>query len=151
MHSKDLGKGLEQAILKQAGLKWKDDLMLVYPATLEKDGQYILVKFPDIPAAMTQGTSLEEAYAMAEEVLGLALEDYQKFPPATPLATVQKQFPTKQVALIGFDPVAYRRRYHAKSVRKNVTIPEWLNDLAKIENINFSQTLTEALKEKLGV
>ena len=36
-------------------------------------------------------------------------------------------------------------------VRKNITIPSWLNNLAMKENINFSQTMQEALKEKLGL
>lgn len=45
----------------------------------------------------------------------------------------------------------YRRKYHSKTIRKNVTIPEWPNDLAENDKINFSQTLTEALKEKLDV
>ncbi|MFY9901844.1 MAG: hypothetical protein WAK52_04470 [Trichococcus sp.] len=49
------------------------------------------------------------------------------------------------------DLAAYRRKYHSKTIRKNVTIPEWLADLASEENINFSQTLSDALKEKLRV
>ena len=44
---------------------------------------------------------------------------------------------------------AYMRKYHSKKVRKNVTIPEWLNDLAEENNLNFSQVLTEALELKL--
>lgn len=125
--------------------------MLVYPATIEQDGKYFLVKFPDIPEAMTQGATIEEAYEMAEEVLGFALEDYTVPPKASLPRELAKQFPDKEVALIGIDPIAYRRKYHSKTVRKNVTVPEWLADLATIENINFSQTLTESLKEKLGV
>lgn len=125
--------------------------MLVYPATIEQDGKYFLVKFPDIPEAMTQGATIEEAYEMAEEVLGFALEDYKVPPKASLSRELATQFPDKEVALIGIDPISYRRKYHSKTVRKNVTVPEWLADLATIENINFSQTLTESLKEKLGV
>ena len=36
-------------------------------------------------------------------------------------------------------------------VRKNLTIPAWLHDIAMENDINFSQTLQEALKEKLGL
>ena len=43
------------------------------------------------------------------------------------------------------------RKYHSKKVRKNVTIPEWLNELAEKSNLNFSQVLTDALEEKLNV
>ncbi|MCW6682246.1 type II toxin-antitoxin system HicB family antitoxin [Aerococcaceae bacterium NML160702] len=125
--------------------------MLIYPATFETDGKYTLVKFPDIPEAMTQSESLEEAYQMAGEVLGLALEDKIEYPEASSIHAVQAQYPHKTVALIGIDLAAYRRKYHSKTIRKNVTVPEWLSDMATAENINFSQTLTDALKEKLGV
>lgn len=125
--------------------------MLVYPAVFKEDGEHIFVKFPDIPLAFTQGETIEDAYAMAEEVLGFALEDYKEYPKPSTSDTLQKEFPNETIALIGFDPVAYRRKYHSKTVRKNVTVPEWLSDLAKDEQINFSQTLTDALKEKLGV
>lgn len=125
--------------------------MLVYPATFEEDGQYILIKFPDIPEALSQAESIKQAYEMAEEVLGLVLEDKKDFPVASSFADVAKQYPDKAVALIGVDLAAYRRKHHAKTVRKNVTVPEWLADLAAKEQINFSQTLTDALKEKLGV
>lgn len=125
--------------------------VLIYPAIFEKGEKYIIVKFPDIPAAMTQGDSYEQAYEMASEVLGAVLEDYETYPEPSSIKDIQSEFPNKEVALIGFDPVAYRRKYHSKTIRKNVTVPEWLNDLANTENINFSQTLTEALKEKLGV
>ena len=45
--------------------------------------------------------------------------------------------------------IAYMKKYHSKKVRKNVTIPEWLNNAAEDKNLNFSQVLTEALELKL--
>ncbi|MBE9390027.1 type II toxin-antitoxin system HicB family antitoxin [Vagococcus salmoninarum] len=125
--------------------------MLVYPATFETDGDYTLVKFPDIPEAITQGETINQAYEMASEVLGLALEGKTTFPQASSIEAIQKANPNASVALIGIDLSAYRRKYHSKTIRKNVTVPEWLSDMASAENINFSQTLTDALKEKLGV
>ncbi|HLQ86944.1 MAG TPA: HicB family protein, partial [Enterococcus sp.] len=41
------------------------------------------------------------------------------------------------------------RRNNPKTVRKNVTVPEYLVVLGKKKNINFSAVLTEALKNKL--
>ncbi|MDN2452904.1 hypothetical protein [Lactobacillus sp. UCMA15818] len=38
-----------------------------------------------------------------------------------------------------------------ETVKKNTTIPKYLADEAAKRNINFSQILTEALKEKLEV
>ena len=36
--------------------------MLVYPALFTQDGDYILVTFPDIPEAITQGKDIQEAF-----------------------------------------------------------------------------------------
>ena len=55
------------------------------------------------------------------------------------------------VAMITLNLSEYRRTANVKIIRKNTSIPEWLNNLAEKENINFSQTLTEALKKKLGI
>lgn len=123
--------------------------MLFYPALFTPDGDYILVTFPDVPAAITQGQDLQEAYAMANEVLGFALEDYTDYPAPSDLADLQEANPDATIALVAIDMLAYKKKYHSKKVRKNVTIPEWLNQLAEESDINFSQVLTEALELKL--
>lgn len=123
--------------------------MLVYPALFTQDGDYILVTFPDIPEAVTQGKDIQEAFEMATEVLGFALEDYKEYPKPTPPSDLKEQFPDSYIALIQIDMLAYMKKYHANKVRKNVTIPEWLNELAEENNVNFSQVLTEALEMKL--
>lgn len=123
--------------------------MLVYPALFTQDGDYILVTFPDIPEAITQGKDIQEAFEMATEVLGFALEDYKEHPKPTSPSDLKEQFPDSYIALIQIDMLAYMKKYHANKVRKNVTIPEWLNELAEENNVNFSQVLTEALEMKL--
>ncbi|HFI0036686.1 TPA: type II toxin-antitoxin system HicB family antitoxin [Streptococcus suis] len=125
--------------------------MLLYPAIFTPDGQYTMVTFPDIPEAITQGKDFDEAYTMALEVLGFALEDYLEYPQATPIQELKKQYPDDDIALVAIDMLAYKKKYQSKKVRKNVTIPEWLNELAEEHNINFSQVLTEALELKLHV
>ena len=45
----------------------------------------------------------------------------------------------------------YRKKFNNKSIKKTLSIPEWLNYLSERNNINFSQVLQEALKEKLGI
>lgn len=47
-----------------------------YPVRLRKDGRFILVTFPDIPEAITQGNDRADALAMAKEALETALEFY---------------------------------------------------------------------------
>lgn len=45
----------------------------------------------------------------------------------------------------------YRRANDMRTVRKNVTLQSWLNDMAEKAGVNFSQVLQEALKQRLGV
>ena len=40
---------------------------------------------------------------------------------------------------------AYAEKYGNKAVRKNLTIPAWLNTFAEKNNINFSQVLQDSL------
>ena len=40
---------------------------------------------------------------------------------------------------------AYAEKYGAKAVRKNVTVPAWLNTFGENRQVNFSQMLTDAL------
>ena len=56
---------------------------------------------------------------------------------------------TAAYALVDFD--AYRRANDMRTVRKNVTLQSWLNDLAEKAGVNFSQVLQDALKQRLGV
>ena len=124
---------------------------LVYPATFTQDGEHIFVEFPDVDGAFTQGENLQEAYEMAEEVLGVILADNKEYPIPSTVKEIATIYPNSDVALVGVDIDAFRRKYRSKTVRKNITLPEWLNDLAVSEKINVSQIATEALKEKLKV
>ncbi len=55
------------------------------------------------------------------------------------------------LVIIEFDMAEYRRKHASKAVKKTLSIPEWLNEAAVRENLNFSQILQEALMVKLGV
>jgi len=58
-----------------------------YPVNLRKDGKYILVTFPDIPEAMTQGDNRAHALAMAKDALETAMEFYFEDHRPVPLAS----------------------------------------------------------------
>ena len=51
--------------------------------------------------------------------------------------------------IIEVDLLEYKKRTNMKSVKKTLTIPEWLNREALAKGINFSQVLQEALISKL--
>ena len=54
------------------------------------------------------------------------------------------------VSLVGMDIADYVRKNETKTVRKNVSIPSYLNELGKKKNLNFSQILQEALLAELN-
>lgn len=124
-----------------------------YPAFFHKaeEGGY-WVEFPDLPGCVTQGEDMDEAYKMAVEAMGLYLEDLvddeEKLPRASSLDDIEVQ-PGFTIVMIPFDYLEYKRTYRKKAVKKTLSIPEWLNDLALKENVNFSQVLQDALIEKL--
>jgi len=44
-----------------------------------------------------------------------------------------------------------RDAIESRAVKKTLTIPKWLDDLAVEHGINFSRTLQEALKHQLDI
>lgn len=129
----------------------------VYPAifTPEEDGSYS-VRFPDVKNCFTGSETLAGAMDMANDVLCLMLYDLEqaggKIPEASAVAEVQNQAePGEFVTLISCDTIAYRKFYDSKAVKKTLSIPSWLNDMAERANINFSGTLQEALKQQLHI
>jgi predicted RNase H-like HicB family nuclease len=127
---------------------------LFYPALFhEAEEGGFWVTFPDIPECMTQGEDMQQAYTMASEALGLALasreDDKEPIPEASQPSEIEI-LENSFLVVIEFDLAEYRRRHCSRAVKKTLSIPEWLNDLAIRQNINFSQVLQEALMDKLG-
>ena len=96
---------------------------------------------------------MQQAYEMAVDALGLSLstmeEIGEKIPDVSPLGSVDQEDGT--IVVIEFDMAEYRRRNSSRAVKKTLSIPEWLNEAAVRENINFSQVLQKALMERLGM
>jgi len=124
----------------------------VYPAifTPEENGMYS-VDFPDLEGCYTCGEDLAEALYMAEDVLAFTLYDYEKekrpIPVPSPRSTLSLQG-DDFINMVACDTLEYQKRNNTKSVKKTLSIPEWLNEIALAHNANFSQVLQEALIEK---
>ena len=125
--------------------------LTVFPAIFTYDGKYYNVDFIDLKGCSTFGDSIQNAYLMAQDAMGLYLDGLTNFPKPTLTfsnITLQKnQF----ISFVSIDMDEYRKKTNNKAIKKTLTIPSWLNTLAEKNNINFSQVLQEALKEKLGV
>lgn len=130
-------------------------MKVVYPACFykEKDGGFS-VQFPDLLGCCTQGDTLEEAIQMAEDAalgwLLTSVENNEEVPKASDIEDVKLENENGFVTLLLLDLGAYSQKYGSrKSVKKNLTIPFWLNERAEKLNINFSKTLQDALMEKV--
>lgn len=127
----------------------------LYPAvfTPAEDGGYT-VDFPDLLGCVTEGDNLVEATEMAEDALGLYLsvlkDDKEAIPdPSAPNDVKKKE--NEFVSMIMWDEEAYLRKTDNKAVKKTLTIPAWLDTMAKAHNINFSNALQNALRRELNV
>lgn len=125
-------------------------MKLAYPALFSKweEGDGYTVEFPDLPGCVTEGASLAEAVEMAEDaasgwVLG-ELEDGNSIPAASAPNAVRAT-DGEFVSIVALDMDSYAEKYGSKAVRKNLTIPAWLNTFAEEQRISFSQVLTDAL------
>ncbi|MCM3337463.1 MULTISPECIES: type II toxin-antitoxin system HicB family antitoxin [unclassified Paenibacillus] len=129
----------------------------IYPAVFspgEPDEGGFTVTFPDLPGCVTEGDTLDEALYMAKDALGghlyLMEDDNDDIPQPSKPDVIQLEA-GEFVSLIQANTDFVRERIRNKAVNKTLTIPKWLNDAAAEEGINFSQTLQDALKQKLGV
>ncbi|MCT4487897.1 type II toxin-antitoxin system HicB family antitoxin [Levilactobacillus parabrevis] len=124
----------------------KKDLV-IYPAIFSKDDAYIFVQVPDLQGGYTQGTDTLNAVTMTEDLIGNLLSDKAQYPkPSQPEDIKLKDGET--LVYVSVDLAEFRMKY-SRTIRKNVTIPEYLNVMAKERKVNVSQVLTEALKAKL--
>jgi predicted RNase H-like HicB family nuclease len=127
----------------------------IFPAIFEPgEIKGYTVSFPDLPGCITEGDSMEEALHMAKEALELFMygmeEDYDTIPkPTAPenIVVPQKAF----VSLVEVWMPIVRDEMENRAIKKTLTIPKWLNDIAEKNKVNFSQILQSALKEYLGV
>lgn len=125
----------------------------VFPAvfTPEEDGGFS-VHFPDLEGCYTCGDDLGDAIYMAEDVLPLVLCRYEDEKKDIPIPSGLNDVTLKKGEFVNYircDTIDYRKKLNKKSIKKTLTIPEWLNEEAMAAGVNFSQVLQEALKEKL--
>ncbi len=124
-----------------------------YFAIFDYENQAYNIWFPDLEGCYTCADTLDEVPESAKEALELWLfgleEDGHELPQASVLSELKiaaKQTPL----LVTVNMSVVRDQMNNRAVKKTLSIPAWLNTRAEAAGINFSQTLQEALKDKLG-
>lgn len=123
----------------------------VYPVLLKAvdDGYYVYVPAWDIH---TQGKDLADAIYMARDAIGITGIDYED--DGLDFPEMEENVPDDGFdikTLVDVDFAKYRRQLKSVSVKKNCTIPAWLNDQAEERGVNFSKVLQDGLMEILEV
>jgi predicted RNase H-like HicB family nuclease len=132
--------------------------MVVYPAIFTPAGSTVLIEVPDLEI-LTEASSLSAAIETARDAIGLkciSLED-DSLPVPAPSAPGSIDVSRGSfaddgvgfVSLVDIDLAAYRRRLDQKMVRRNVSIPAWMDREATAAHINVSRVLQSALSETL--
>lgn len=123
-----------------------------YPVIFTPDKVGYVVYVPDFDIS-TEGDSLTEAIEMARDAIGLMgidmEDDGKKLPVPTLLENIEKRNSSDIISMVDVDFTEYRRQNDMRSVRRNVTLPSWLNFEAEKSGINVSAILQRALKQEL--
>ena len=119
-----------------------------YPVIFTKSGEDFIAYIPDFDM-YTQGSTLTEAIEMARDELGIlgidCLDDNEEIPTPSDFRKIQALHPNDIVTLVDIDFDEYRKANDTKSVRRNVSIPAWLDYEATKSKINVSAVLKDAL------
>ncbi|MDO4552330.1 MAG: type II toxin-antitoxin system HicB family antitoxin [Bacillota bacterium] len=125
-----------------------------YPIVMSRGKEHIVVFVPDFNIN-TQGVNYADAMEMARDAIGLTgidMEDEKEaIPQPSALTEVAKEQETDIVTLVDVDFAEYRRKNDMRTVRRNVSLPSWLNAEADRAGLNVSAVLQTALKQELRI
>ena len=132
-----------------------------YPTFIAPSGSDYLVYVPDMDI-YTEGKSLTDAIEMARDAIGLKGIDFEDDKKEIPEAsdyqleiarakedTEDFDYTKGMLTMVDVNFEEYRRKRNQKMVRRNVTLPNWLNIEAEKQKLNVSKVLQEALIEKV--
>lgn len=121
--------------------------------TPTEDGSEFFARVPDLPGCITTGDTLEDAIAQITDAASGWLVVAEDHGDAIPEATAQNVLPRESgsvLSLVQVDTIVYRSQTDTRAVRKNVSLPAWMANLADKRGINCSQVLQEGLAARLS-
>lgn len=117
-----------------------------------EDGSGYYAKVPDLPGCITTGSSLSDAIEQITDAMSawlvVAEDEGDPIVPPTPQDELVTE-PGTICSLISADTIDYRAKTDTRAVRKNVSLPNWMVQLADKRGINCSQVLQDALRSLL--
>jgi len=131
----------------------------VFPVVLYKSKDRVKAHYPDF-AIFVEGINYFDALESAKKALGEQLvvmeEDGNLIPDPTPFEKVDLSdfdilTAKPVVTMVEINMALFRNTREIEYVRKNLTLPKWLAELAHEKNVNFSKLLAETLCDILGI
>ena len=114
-------------------------MLYTYTAVISKQDGVFYAKVPDIDGCITTGKTLSEAIDLITDALNLCLvvlED-EDITPHTPTPQMEiEHAPCDILTIIQADTIQYRSKTDTKAVRKNVSLPAWMSNLADKRGIS---------------
>lgn len=130
----------------------------IYPAVITPENGAYLVHFHDFDnveiTCYTDGSTLAEALENGQDVLNLTLVQMEDEKMVVPVPSEPATIQTDKgafVTLVEADTLKYREQLDERPVKKTLSIPKWLDCLAKKHKVNFSKVLQNALMQECGV
>lgn len=126
----------------------------IFPAIFHFADDGISVEFPDLPGCFSYGNDELQAVTNAKEALELHIfgleDDSEPIPSPSHIREITVN-ENETVVLIDIWMKPVRDYMQNKAIKKTLTIPKWLNDVAVENDVNFSQLLQVAIKNYLGI
>lgn len=132
----------------------------IYPVIFTQTEDAVLIEVPDL-RILTEGKDMADAIYMARDAIELMCvtmeDDNEEIPTPSDIKDIDVKKGTfveegnSIISIVDIDSSEYRRKVDNKSVRRNVTLPSWLNYEAEQSHINVSKVLQDALMNVLGV
>ena len=126
----------------------------IYTAVIEKvnENRYEC-SVPDLPGCVSSGSSLTEAIDMIADAAAGWLVVNEDEGNNIPITSEQNKIsiPDRAICtLLQIDTIAYRAATDTRCVRKNVSLPAWMANIADKRKMNCSQILQDGITRILN-
>jgi predicted RNase H-like HicB family nuclease len=123
----------------------------VYPVVFspEVEGGFC-VYVPDLPGCVTSAETYAEGVEKIRDGICGMLYVLERDKKPTPVASDPAGIEIESedvIALVDFDLSAYKRRLGSKAVRRTISIPEWMDEMAENSGVSLSQVTQDALRQ----
>jgi len=140
-------------------LELQDEYVLLtkFSRRTTENGEGVIAESLDLNGCVTMGDTFNEAWDNAKDAFALWILNADKLGKKIPEIDNSRLFefqPSEDGSVIypiKINLAEYRRKLSNRAIKKSVTIPSWLNELAETNDINYSHVLQRALKAELGV